>query len=103
MVWHHFRAEVVALAGEAVCLPLIAENIDLPTPVSREVGDAEALFVGFKQCLKLILRLKARLDRSEKRAFGTPSILLDSTLVAASLCLRQQKRTMRKPETKSGL
>ena len=52
---------------------------------------------------KLITRQQAGLDRCEKQAFGTPSISLDSTLVAGSLCLGQEKRTMRKPEAKSGL
>ncbi len=52
---------------------------------------------------KLILRQQAGLDRREKRAFGTPSTSLDSTLVAGSLCPGQEERTMRKPLVKSGL
>jgi hypothetical protein len=48
-------------------------------------------------------RHPAGLDRREEQTLGTLPISLDLTLITGSLCLANEKRTMRKPEAKSGL
>ena len=73
-------------------------------PVSQELGDAGERLVGFEQSLRILIpRQPARFDRREKRASATPSISLDSTLAAGSLCPGLEKRTTRESEGQIGI